>query len=82
MIDDAGQADPAWLDGVRNVGVTAGASAPGHLVSGVLAWLAGHGYHDVELTTVTREDIHFATPPLPERRPADRPGDRSATTRT
>jgi 4-hydroxy-3-methylbut-2-en-1-yl diphosphate reductase len=73
LIDDAGQADPAWLDGVRNVGVTAGASAPEHLVTGVLAWLGERGYPDVELTTVTREDIHFATPPLPDRRPAGRP---------
>ena len=72
LVDDAGQADPAWLDGVRDVGVTAGASAPEHLVAGVLAWLAERGYHDVELTTVTREDIHFATPPLPERRLAER----------
>ena len=67
LIDDAGQADPGWLAGVGTVGVTAGASAPEHLVTGVLEWLAEHGFHDVEQVTVTREDIHFATPPLPER---------------
>jgi 4-hydroxy-3-methylbut-2-en-1-yl diphosphate reductase len=69
LIDDAREADPAWLDGAETVGVTAGASVPEHLVDGLLAWLDRRGYPDVEQVTVTREDIRFATPPLPERRP-------------
>jgi 4-hydroxy-3-methylbut-2-en-1-yl diphosphate reductase len=67
LIDDAAQADPDWLAEATTIGVTAGASAPEHLVNGVLAWLAGHGYEDVEQVTVTQEDISFATPPLPGR---------------
>ena len=36
LIDDAGGFDPAWLDGLGAVGVTAGASAPEHLVDELL----------------------------------------------
>src|SRR6266496_4256471 len=32
LVNDRGNVDEAWLEGVRNVGVTAGASAPEHLV--------------------------------------------------
>ena len=67
LIDDAGQADPEWLAGVGTVGVTAGASAPEHLVDGVLGWLRGHGFGEVEEVTVTSEDITFAAPPMPDR---------------
>ena len=67
LIDDADQADQAWLEGVGTVGVTAGASAPEHLVIEVLDWLDWHGYHDVERVTVAREDVRFAVPPMPGR---------------
>ncbi|HEV2638546.1 MAG TPA: 4-hydroxy-3-methylbut-2-enyl diphosphate reductase [Actinocrinis sp.] len=67
LIDDAGQADPAWLQSAETVGVTAGASAPEHLVDGVLAWLDRHAFRDVEQVTVAREDIRFTAPPLPDR---------------
>jgi 4-hydroxy-3-methylbut-2-enyl diphosphate reductase len=36
LIDDAKQIDKAWLDGVQNIGITAGASAPEVLVQGVV----------------------------------------------
>jgi 4-hydroxy-3-methylbut-2-enyl diphosphate reductase len=36
LVDDAGQIDPAWLQGVERVGVTAGASAPEILVRRVV----------------------------------------------
>ncbi len=39
LIDDWEDIDPAWLEGVRTVGITAGASAPERLVDGVLKWL-------------------------------------------
>ena len=35
-VDDASEIDEAWLDGVRNVSVTSGASVPEELVDGVL----------------------------------------------
>src|ERR1700726_3038598 len=36
LVDDAGEVDERWLDGVATVGVTSGASVPEELVSGVL----------------------------------------------
>ena len=39
LIPDAGGLDPAWLDGARTVGITAGASAPEELVQELIARL-------------------------------------------
>jgi len=36
MIQDAEEIDPAWLEGVEKLAVTAGASTPEHLVDGVI----------------------------------------------
>jgi 4-hydroxy-3-methylbut-2-enyl diphosphate reductase len=62
LVDDASDIRPAWLAGVRAVGLTAGASAPAGLVDDVLAALAGLGPVDVGEREVTRETIHFALP--------------------
>lgn len=42
LIDDKSDIEESWLDGVRRVGLTAGASAPERLVDGVLQWLSEH----------------------------------------
>ena len=42
LIDDKGDIKPEWLEGVRTIGLTAGASAPEGLVDGVLQWLSDH----------------------------------------
>ena len=39
LIDDKNDIDPFWLDGVKIIGVTAGASAPERLVEGVIQWM-------------------------------------------
>ena len=39
LVNDCGDVDPAWLEGVNNVGVTAGASAPEHLVQELIEFL-------------------------------------------
>ena len=39
LLDDSGQVNPAWLDHCRTVAVTAGASAPEHLVRELIARL-------------------------------------------
>jgi 4-hydroxy-3-methylbut-2-enyl diphosphate reductase len=62
LVDDASEVDPAWLEGVRTVGVTSGASAPEELVDGLLARLAGLGFDDVEEVTSAREHLTFALP--------------------
>ena len=63
LIDGAHEIDPAWVAGKRQVGVTAGASAPDVLVQGVLARLAelGAGNRFRELHGEP-EDMVFALP--------------------
>jgi 4-hydroxy-3-methylbut-2-enyl diphosphate reductase len=62
-VDDASEIDEAWLDGVRTVSVTSGASVPEALVQGVLGFLADRGYPDVEAVRTAEESLIFALPP-------------------
>ncbi len=61
-VDNAGELDEAWLDGVTVVGVTSGASVPESLVDGVLEWLAERGFGDVETVTAAEESLVFSLP--------------------
>ena len=63
LVDQADQIDPAWLENVKTVGVTSGASAPEWLVEGVLELLAKNGFDDVEEVTTAEETLLFALPP-------------------
>ena len=62
LIDDASQIDPAWLEGVECVGVTAGASAPERLVEGVVGYFNTLGVTDVEEVYAVDERVTFAPP--------------------
>ncbi len=62
-VDDASEIDEAWLEGVRTVSVTSGASVPEELVDGVLAFLAERGYPDAKAVTSAEESLIFALPP-------------------
>ena len=64
LIDDASEIDSRWFVGARNIGVSAGASAPEHLVVEVVQWLRGHGANFVEEMDGEEEHIHFSTPDL------------------
>ena len=59
LIDDAGDIRPEWLDGVRTVGLTAGASAPPRLVDEVVAALGPVTVLERETAT---ESIRFTLP--------------------
>jgi 4-hydroxy-3-methylbut-2-enyl diphosphate reductase len=61
-IDTADEIDPAWLTGVRTVGITSGASVPEILVRDVLDRLATLGFADVEEVRTATEDLMFALP--------------------
>lgn len=62
LIDYAKEIDESWLDGVRTVGVTSGASVPEILVQDVLAYLAERGYGEVEEVRTATEDLMFSLP--------------------
>ncbi len=62
LVDYADEIDEAWLDGVRTVGVTSGASVPEVLVRDVLEYLAERGYGDVETIVSAQESLLFALP--------------------
>ena len=62
-VDDASEIDEAWLDGVRTVSVTSGASVPEDLVDGVLEFLADRGYPDAKAVQTAEESLIFALPP-------------------
>ncbi len=62
LIDDADALRPAWLEGVRTVGLTAGASAPEMLVQGVIAGLRRFDEVEVSLLAGVAEDVRFRFP--------------------
>ena len=62
LIDNAGQIDDVWLNGVDHVGVTAGASAPEDLVQGVIAYLQEKGAHVIEEAKGREEQVVFSLP--------------------
>jgi len=62
LIEDASELDPAWLDGVADVGLTAGASAPESLVEGVVERLRSLGARSVTEAPGQRETISFRLP--------------------
>ena len=62
LVDDATEIDPRWLQGVRTVGLTSGASVPETLVNEVLAYLAEQGYSDVQPVVAAEETLLFALP--------------------
>ena len=61
-VDNAGEIQERWLDGVSTVGLTSGASVPEILVREVLALLAERGYGDVEEVVTAEEDLLFSLP--------------------
>jgi 4-hydroxy-3-methylbut-2-enyl diphosphate reductase len=62
LVNDWGDVNPGWLDEVRNVAVTAGASAPEHLVDQLIASLREHGFHQLEEVELVEEDVRFSLP--------------------
>jgi 4-hydroxy-3-methylbut-2-en-1-yl diphosphate reductase len=62
LIDDVGEVQPAWLEGVDTVAVTAGASAPENLVEELIGSLRERGYLDLEEMEIKEEDVRFNLP--------------------
>ena len=62
LINDARELEPAWLDRVTTVGVTAGASAPESLVQEVVIRLREFGAVVVDELAGVQETVHFRLP--------------------
>ena len=62
LVQSAAELDFAGFEGIRTLGVTAGASAPEILVRQVLDAFAEHYDTQIEEIAVTREDIEFKLP--------------------
>lgn len=63
LIDDVRELRPEWLLGKHSVLVTAGASAPEHLVEQLLEKLRTEYAGSVDVRTLVEEDVNFAPPP-------------------
>lgn len=62
LIDSADDIVPAWLEGRRSVGITAGASAPENLVMDVVRRLQQLGAEPPVELAGTEETVHFSMP--------------------
>jgi 4-hydroxy-3-methylbut-2-enyl diphosphate reductase len=62
LVDAATDILPEWLENSRTVGVTAGASAPPHLVDEVIGMLRALGPVELDERIFTDEDIKFTLP--------------------
>jgi 4-hydroxy-3-methylbut-2-enyl diphosphate reductase len=62
LVQRAAEIDWRWFDGVRTVGITAGASAPEVLVQEVIAAIRRHYLTRIEEISVTEETTHFKLP--------------------
>jgi 4-hydroxy-3-methylbut-2-enyl diphosphate reductase len=62
LIDGAEDIQADWLQGIKHVGVTAGASAPESLVQGVIDRLRSEGGMEVEELSGRAENMEFALP--------------------
>jgi len=62
LVNDWSEVDQRWLDGIRNIGVTAGASAPEHLVDELVDALKSHGFSTLEEVELIEEDVRFSLP--------------------
>lgn len=62
LIDDADSIDSSWFENVKDIGITAGASAPEVLVQGVVNRLKELGANETLEREGRKENIEFAVP--------------------
>lgn len=63
LVDDENDVKTEWFNGVNTVSITAGASAPEHLVERLIDFLRANGYGTLETLEVKEEDVRFSLPP-------------------
>ena len=62
LIDDEREVNLEWLTGVETIAITAGASAPEHLVEELIDFLKLQGFAGLQLMEVKEEDVRFSLP--------------------
>ena len=62
LLDDRSEVQTHMLEGVDTVAVTAGASAPEHLVEELISHLQARGYGELEEAEIKDEDVRFTLP--------------------
>ena len=62
LIEDANALNPAWLDGVSAVGITAGASAPDELVEELVERLGEMDEIEIQRLPGVTENVRFRMP--------------------
>ncbi len=62
LLDDAGELNAEWFEGVNTVLVTAGASAPEHLVQQIVQTLIHNHGGTIENATIIEENMSFNLP--------------------
>jgi 4-hydroxy-3-methylbut-2-en-1-yl diphosphate reductase len=62
LLDDCSFLQDDWFIGVETVSVTAGASAPEHLVQELIEALQSRGYSNLEELDIVDEDVRFQLP--------------------
>jgi 4-hydroxy-3-methylbut-2-enyl diphosphate reductase len=63
LIDSYKNIQPQWLEGVKTIALTAGASAPECLVEEAVKFLGSHGFDNVREVEVMPEHVRFGLPP-------------------
>ena len=63
LIDSFRNIKPEWLQGVKTIALTAGASAPECLVEEVVQFLTSKGFDNVKEVEVMPENVRFGLPP-------------------
>ncbi|WP_298691681.1 4-hydroxy-3-methylbut-2-enyl diphosphate reductase [uncultured Sphingomonas sp.] len=63
LVADGSELDPAWLDGIETIGLTAGASAPEELVQSVIAAIERITPATVSPLDGLEENVQFRLPP-------------------
>ncbi|MBN9378822.1 MAG: 4-hydroxy-3-methylbut-2-enyl diphosphate reductase [Chlamydiales bacterium 38-26] len=62
LINDESEIDPNWMNGVKTIGLTAGASTPEGIVQDCIKKLIALGVQEVEDVVYTTEDVVFQLP--------------------
>lgn len=62
LIDDVTRIKKEWFDGVKTIGITAGASAPEHLVQEVIDYFRNSGVNVIEEVEAIQESVKFGLP--------------------